>query len=312
MKKKVLTLLLAVFTLITFVAPVTTFAESISSLKGLSREELIKQDEIAAENGSDKLITSFKVNEYDALMNLQKKNEATLKQQELSSADIQKIKEFDADNIITELKNKSDKELKHLGYSEERIEKIKDYDGTDVSIQGIFADIYFDIYLSRHEYNSYDRTTTFRVRFDWKWDVMPLVTKTDIIGAVVSEGMYFDDDLSYHRVYYYYLDDWDPSFNDFYPTDEIHAMETTFNLREGRYVAMNGRAYCGFSKSGRVSEAVMVIHYGHSSYSVSPSISVSKDSLAIDFVPSYSVGCMNPSENYYIHSRNYGDIVKIR
>jgi len=106
---------------------------------------LIKQDEIAAENGNDKLITSFKVNEYDAFMNLKKKNEATLKQQGLSSADIQNIKDFDADNIITELKNKSDKELKELGYTEERIENIKDYDGTDVSIQGIFSDLYINI-----------------------------------------------------------------------------------------------------------------------------------------------------------------------
>ncbi|WFA08226.1 hypothetical protein [Tissierella sp. Yu-01] len=312
MKKKILSLLLAVFTLIVFATPVTTYAESMPTLKSLSREELIKQDEIAAENGYDKFITSFKVNEYDALMNLKKKSEATLRQQGLSSADIKKIKEFDVDNIIIELKNKSDKELEMLGYTKERIEKIKDYDGTDVSIQGIFSDLYCEVHFSRHEYDRDDRTTTFRVRFDWEWDVMPVVTKTDIIGAVVSEGMYFDDDLSYHRIYYYDVDDdRNTEIYDFYPTDEIHAMETTFDLREGSYYAMRGRAYCAFTKSGRVPEAAMVIRYGHSTYSAHPSVSVSPDDLGLSFEPVHSVKTMNP-DDYYIHSRDYGERVRIR
>lgn len=130
--------------------------------------------------------------------------------------------------MITELKNKSDKELENLGYSEEKIEKIKAYDGSYISLRVAFSDFSCRIYFNRHKYDSSDRETTFRVRFDWEWEERPATALTDIIGAIVSEDMYWDDELSYHKVNYYHYsgsDDYVEVF-DFEPTDEIHAMQT--------------------------------------------------------------------------------------
>lgn len=315
MKKKFSCIMLTVFTLITFFAPVVVNAESKSILDiPENLKDIIKQDEIDAKNGKEKLIGHIEVNEYDAIMNLKKKNIKALESEGLSPESIHEIENYDFHETLRELKSKSRSELKELGYSEERIDHIKAYDGSEASARAASAKFTAKIRLNRHEYISSEDITRFRIHYEWEWSDEPAMTHTDIIGACVSEGMYFEEDYSYHVVLLYnnvgkYIKGVNEKFR---PTYVLHCAESTFKLTRNFPVeyALEGWAYCSFTKVGRVPEVSMTVKYGHTTWAVEPSISVGPGSFGFGFSPSWYVKPMG-DDNYYIHSRNYGDKITI-
>lgn len=328
MKKKILSFLLVAFILVTFLVPMTVNAENKSILsrpesllkclpENLPEElkDIIKQDEIDIKNGKDKLIACIEVNEYDAIMNLEKKNTEILEAEGLSPKSIREIKDYDFHEILRELKSKNKSELKELGYSEERIDLIKAYDGSEASARAASANFTARIYLMEHDYYSSKNITRFRIRFIWEWSDVPFITQTDIIGACVSEGMYFEEGKSYNIIHLHnnqgtYIKGVEEGFR---PASEIHCMESKFKMVRNfpSEYATEGVAYCSFTKTGRVPEVAMIVRYGHTTLSVEPSLSVGPGSFGFGFSPSWAVTNMN-DKNYYIHSRNYGESIEIK
>ncbi|MDQ2087223.1 hypothetical protein RBH29_12375 [Herbivorax sp. ANBcel31] len=270
-----------------------TFTNSIDLEE--QKEALLIKDRIETRLNSEDVAT---VSEYDLYLDLVEKTDSELREAGYTTDQIKSLREFDYSEEIEKKAQLDEKELKSLGYSSDRIDAIKSFDGTEASIRSGSAQLTFVLY----EENSYSSSNFSFVDLGvyWTWDSTPLWGFTDIIAVSWSDGMYCDTSNTNNTREWFY---WHREIDDVYM--DYSTKELTAELNAGAYVRekiskntgsvwnpkpedfhylKNGAMLLRIHKQAYVPEIAVLAKYGHSTITISPSVTFSQSpAIGISF-----------------------------
>lgn len=249
-------------------------------------------------------IGTFVTNEYDMYLEMQNTPTALLLENGYEIGEIEELKNTSVEEILYERGQMSEEELIAMGYFEGTIKLLKEYDGSPIEdnpqLYGIFADLSGDLSVK-----SYGKSKM-AVRFTWEWSNAPLLSGTAITDVVscgfagtnnenVSCVMTFDKSNSECIVSYYeqgddgltYLGHKSPTIS----AKNVHNhVESRIRMSE----EFNSGRSIGWAKKGYLTVAIkeenpiyqlysgtFAFGYGHMVGAITPSISISFDSISI-------------------------------
>ncbi|MBC9785939.1 hypothetical protein H1S01_15750 [Heliobacterium chlorum] len=239
-----------------------------------------------------------KSNEYLTLKKLKSMNENELISQGLNKDKINQIKSLDYAEELRKRAKLDSQTLKNMGYTDSQINTLKNFKGTESEIIALSATCTLKAALNNFSYNSTTDKTNFRVYFEWAWSSVPIITGTDIVALTWSPEMYMTipDTQTSHKVTYVHPIGTSYSKNvTVNPENAGTAASSKFSMTEGAYWAKNGSGYMRVTKQGKLSEAAMLISYGHSQVTLTPSVSFSGLSI------SFGSG-VNKESTSYLHA----------
>ena len=141
--------------------------------------------------------------------------------------------------------------------------------------------------------------TSLKALIEWSWSSKPAFVGKDIWGFSASEGMYVDLSNSNTELWYY------KNVNTANPRTKLMKKpeiagsnscgKVVFNMNTPDYttntpnIAMAGKLYIAFTKQSKLTEVGVYAKYGHSTVSVTPSISVGATGYSFGITPSSKV-----------------------
>jgi hypothetical protein len=223
-------------------------------------------------------------NEFENLLDLQSKSKSELQVYGYHEDEITEINSIDFKKEYGKLNNFSDQALMKKGYTNEQIQTIRNFKGTYDEMKSISAKLILTGELS--DYYEYNGQQKFIGKFSWTWVGEPIVKNKDIIGIAWNQDFNLDcrDGKSSLSVTYepldgqYNADDHDIGYSLY--QDGTNTAISTFELVDGfsknrtASFARHGQLWIHLYREGMIDNASMVVNYGHSSYSLTTSISI--------------------------------------
>lgn len=264
-------------------------------------ENQICNEEINLEN--DEVVY---LSEYDMIKNLQTMEYDELVNIGYTDEQIQELEMINFEKIVEDARSKGYEYLKDEGYTDEEIQIIYS-DDLEAAARVLSAELTLTCGISRFYYSSASDRTTIDTEFSWTWDKCPTLTLTDIIGMTISNDMYLDD--SNVIVRYYENGDWDSySQTKTYTMKRAAAVsfaQCTFDINlfnepsvDPPEVALEGEGTCSWQLDGELTQAAILVKYGHSTVKCSPSISLGDAGFSFGFQPIIVVDTVGEDDDY--------------
>lgn len=221
------------------------------------------------------------VNEYLKLKELNKKSDSSLRTIGYSTQDITKIREYKDLFIenIESLNELTDDVLLELGYDNEQVNIIRNFDGSEEQMVRASATCSVTRSKGSFYYDSTNKATNLVVNFSFKWTGAPVFRGTDIMAVSNGEKMYFHSN-SYLNVSYAPLNSSGVS-----SSKKISAtLDGSGNTGASFKFKVLGNNGLTYAKSGsgkvylhrsnaNITQVGVGVKYGHSTVSLSPSVS---------------------------------------
>lgn len=238
----------------------------------------------------------YTASEYDMLIAMKQDKESLEEAQNLmpSSIDedeqeyLNELQTFSPENAIMEFASQPYDELKKQGYTTEQIEILKEYDGSPIEDNPQLSRALgkLSASLSRRAYSDYSAGA----RLYWNWTTKPIITGvfTDIVACAwrgINQNneesvLTFVPELSECEVEYFndYGESVDRVVYEINDKDPNRNAEVKFPLTHDMGYAKKGYFDVYLEEENIVHEldtAVFIFAYGHTNFTISPSISVS-------------------------------------
>lgn len=232
----------------------------------------------------------FTQNEYDIFVALKQTPKNMLESSGYSYETIEAIQSFSIEEAVLERANLSDQELLNMGYSERQISLLRTYDGSPIEqnpqMRGVFADLTGQIQKESAG------KTRMKVSFTWEWSNSPFLNGS-AISDIVTCGFAAtnDDNLSSVitvesatcSVDYYVgttkMGTLHPTVTYKNPQSHIEVkFQHCEEFTDGQGFLQSGKLQVTVKEESTVNELYSVsfaFGYGHTVFTVSPSISVS-------------------------------------
>ena len=242
------------------------------------------------------LAGSFTKNEYDMYLETQNALAGKWKGTGYERKELSAIQSASIEWVIQQRAERPEKELQALGYSEEKISILKEYDGGPLAqnpqLRGVFADLTGRLYVRTAG------SMTMSILFTWTWSNPPVLcgyAVTDIVTCAFSGtnnqnlpcNLVISEAGTSCTIIYY---DWETG--EFERTEhiEIGIINPKQHIEAKFAIGYEGKPYetTACAKSGNIIVAVkedkcvnnlysttFSIGYGHTVFTVSPSISLS-------------------------------------
>ena len=250
--------------------------------------------------GEETRNTVQNISEYSMILSLKEMDEDTLLAEGYTNNQIDIIKSEKTDKlIISELMERaklSDDILTQKGYAESEIEELRSLTGDEsiTEIYGLFASVTVSNSKVLYYYDSDDILTYFIINVSWEWDKEPVVHFTDIVAAgwsgnyqLTNNTSIFHNELTLNCV------------GNGYPiapkiatvnmtSSDINAGKASFSMDQGGYPGDHDYTYWVKSGYGNIELSIVgldqnaefIFKYGHSTLTMSPSISIGGLSLS--------------------------------
>lgn len=267
MKKQFIRRTTAILLSLTFLFSLTLF----SSAANQPKHDVSKNQK--------KLLSSTKIREYDMLKQLQSQSDDELKNKGLSESEIKEIKDFDfAKALKARATKNSDKELSSLGYSADEISVLRDSNSTELQLAALSATLTLEVSEYGHFYTSSLSEVYLETYFEW--DSFPVFYGSDIIATAWSDGMYCQVNNQVQYETYCSVNYYMPGNRAYYNSytynviaDTNNGAHVKFPLNVGPAYALSGYMQTYITKQAAVQEIAVLSKYGHSTISVSPTVS---------------------------------------
>jgi hypothetical protein len=243
-------------------------------------------------------------NEFENLLDLQSKSKSELQVYGYHEDEITEINSIDFKKEYGKLNNFSDQALMKKGYTNEQIQTIRNFKGTYDEMKSISAKLILTGELS--DYYEYNGQQKFIEKFSWTWVGEPIVKNKDIIGIAWNQDFNLDcrDGKSSLSVTYEPLEGQYNADNhkinyEVYCAGENKA-KSIFELVDGlsknktASFARHGSLLIHLYSPNGIDNTSMIVKYGHSSYSLNPSISIGK------VAPSFTCGVTQKAKSICI------------
>jgi hypothetical protein len=248
-------------------------------------------------------VTETIINEYDILKGLQNTDPYILMNQGYSLHDIAYLKEFDYEAKLKETGKLSQQELIDKGYSRQAINNLKsdlDSDWTEEEVRAKAANLRMQMginYVSSDKHN-------WTLFYSYGWITPPQFKFTDILGVRAS-GATLDGAVAIPNIsntsiattqYKYFDGKYSHESTGNYKKVELNLSQATFPLLVEKSNGIltqivGGYGYINFLHTAPLSKLTIHLNYGHASWDVSPTVSISAGNdgisagLGIDFSP---------------------------
>jgi len=255
---------------------ITANAQDVQSINEPNSQIVFKDSEDVYENEETET-----VNEFIKLQELNKKSDSNLKSIGYSNEDIKLIRQYkdDFNNHIISLNELSDEVLISLGYNNDQVDTIRNFNGSEDHMIKASATCSVSRSSGRFYYDSINKATNLIVNYSFKWSGAPVFRGTDLMAVSNGEQTYFHSS-SYLNVSYAPLGSTGAtSSKKIYA--KIHDSGNTGASFSFKMIGNNGLSYAK-SGSGKVylhrqnvnlSQVGVGVKYGHSTISISPSVS---------------------------------------
>ncbi|MDR2944704.1 MAG: hypothetical protein LBU81_06475 [Methanosarcinales archaeon] len=242
-------------------------------------EKRIDSEEVLQEE----VLATFTTNEYDMWLELKETPDHELRKSGYSVKDIAAIKNFSFEEALFERAQLSEEELHNMGYNDTQISLLKSYDGSPLeeNPQMMAAASTFIGSITKKTYSKSNMSAS----FNWMWQSAPVIMMTDIVTcgfSAVGNGsiqrVVTATDVSSTATYIH-----DNIYNASHRTTPISYKKINSHVESKIPLSYNN----GWAHSGeftvKLNEAVsgnnllityFAFGYGHSTYSITPSISV--------------------------------------
>lgn len=221
------------------------------------------------------------VNEYLKLKELNKKSDSSLSTIGYSTQDITKIREYKDLFIenIESLNELTDDTLLELGYDNEQVNIIRNFEGSEEQMVRASATCSVTRTKGSFYYDSTNKATNLVVNFSFKWSGAPIFRGTDIMAVSNGEKMYFHSN-SYLNVSYAPLNSSGVSSS----KKILATLDGSGNTGASFKFKVLGNNGLTYAKSGsgkvylhrsnfNITQVGVGVKYGHSTVSLSPSVS---------------------------------------
>ena len=250
----------------------------LSNVNAMQNNTGLENKNIQILNDSEETET---INEYLKLKELNKKSESKLREIGYSDQDIKQIREYKEafSENIDELNELSNEFLSGLGYDNEQINIIRNFDGSEEQMIRASATCTVTRSKDSFYYDKTNKATNLVVNFSFKWNGAPLFRGTDLMAVSNGERMYFHNN-SYLNVSYQPLNSSGVSSSKKISASIDGAGNTGASFKF-KVLGNNGLTY---AKSGQgkvylhrknedIKQVGVGVTYGHSTLSISPSVS---------------------------------------
>lgn len=232
------------------------------------------------------LVETFVINEFEQINELKSMSDEMLSDEGFTEAEIHEIRELNLEELIMErIKSNNETELRHMGYTDEDLNIIKNLDTEQIDakqLAGLSSNLTLKVYKSKSQASR--DYSYLSLLIDWEWDRMPVFTHTDVIACTWSKG-YNSSSGSHNAIEYVNLSD--RKIKRFYIDEKVPGTGCSFEVPlvhpdYSRYVGKSGTVYLDLYDNSYISNAEVLIKYGHTT--ISGKVRVSYPGyLSIDF-----------------------------
>lgn len=262
-----------------FLLLVNTFTVSAAT-NNFSTSDL---DKMFSEKVIPHSATEVTVNEYKMLKGLQCKTDEELIELGFSLDTISNLRTLDYKQELIKRSELTSKELKNMGYSDEKIELLKSdtYNWSEKDIEERAGTLVMRMGISQVTNGNRD----WYMFYTWNWREMPVFLMTDILGVScvgsINGGMASTtiSDLSTATTQYYFYDGkYATETTKNYSKVDVNLSESKFAL-QGKTnnlatLAKSGYGTVKFTNTEPMDKLTIRLKYGHSWYSLEPSVSI--------------------------------------
>lgn len=247
----------------------------------LNHVNAMESKNVNLENKNINLSDEEIVNEYLKLKELNVKSDSKLRTIGYSTQDIKEIRTYKEKfkKNIDDLNELSNSDLLGLGYDSEQVNIIRNFDGSEE--QMIRASATCTVSRSKHSfsYDNINKITNLVVNFSFKWNGAPLFRGTDLMAVSNGEKMYFNNN-SYLNISYAPLNSSGVSSSKKILASIDGAGNTGASFKF-KVLGNNGLTYAKsgqgkiylYRKNADIKQVGVGVKYGHSTVSLSPSVS---------------------------------------
>lgn len=199
------------------------------------------------------------------------------------------------DMYINELEKRSEfseDTLKNYGYSSDQIGLLRNFEATEYQLRALSSSLNISGRIKNWDYSSSSNRTSATIKFNWSWSSKPSMTKKDIVALAWSDGFKSTSSTSKMKVYYYSPTGNKKSYSMTGKKSTGEGISYSFNMDKWLYDsdmddyvswwAKKGSGKANILQSGKIDLFEAVAVYGHSTYSLSPSIDY-KGGISVGF-----------------------------
>ena len=255
--------------------------------------------------------TTYCINEYEMYNAMISQSDQELIDSGMNADEVEELRETTFEEMLLERASLPESELSGMGYTSEEISLLKEYDGKKLTAGSAvllaLADCTGEIYC----YTSQTSSTSFKFRYSWEWDKLPISHYKDMVAvnwqALSSSGTIIGVSATSKvcKVWYYSVQTgarktaFDESLSMSTPSS-FSGCSRSFNLTKAvpeqsdgtiSVYAKEGHAICTVVPDGSTGINKLKVYgaYGHAILTASISISYSGGDFGFSFTPSSKV-----------------------